>query len=105
MFKQERQLERLSKYHSNKAQQVLDAWTETWLSEDFKDWKLDDYLNQVYYHLLVVHGEIDEYGSLAQPQRFIQHASGTSQMSIIANTRHMPHKKNQIKCLRLFQHF
>ena len=29
--------------HGNKAQRVLYAWTETWLSEDFKDWKLDDY--------------------------------------------------------------
>ena len=54
-------MKRLSKYHGNKAQWVLDAWTETWLSEDLKKWKLDDYLNQVYSPLLVVvRGEFDE---------------------------------------------
>jgi hypothetical protein len=30
-FKDETQLERLKKYHGNKARWVVDAWTETWL--------------------------------------------------------------------------
>lgn len=54
---------------------------------------------------MVVHGEIDEYRSLAQPQRFIQHAAGTSQMSIIANTRHIPHKEKPDEVIEILSTF
>ena len=53
----------------------------------------------------MVHGEFDEYGSLAQPQRFIQHAAGASQMSIIANTWHMPHKEKPDEVIEIFSKF
>ncbi len=36
MFEQAGQLDRLKKYHGEKAQWVLNSWTETWLSEAFQ---------------------------------------------------------------------
>ena len=44
-------------------------------------------------------------GSLAQPQRFIEHAAGTSQMSTIANTRHIPHKEKPDEVIEIFSKF
>ncbi|AFY00567.1 hypothetical protein [Bdellovibrio bacteriovorus] len=31
-------IERLAKYHGDKARWVVDAWTEVWLSPEFANW-------------------------------------------------------------------
>ncbi len=105
MFKQAGQMDRLKKYHAEKAQWVLDAWTETWLSPAFQDWTLDQCLSQVHCPLLVIHGELDEYGSLAQAQRFLDHAAGKSQKVIIQGAHHMPHKEMPDQVLSIIQAF
>nr|WP_228256826.1 alpha/beta hydrolase [Acinetobacter sp. WCHAc060033] len=105
MFQQAGQLDRLKKYHGEKAQWVLNAWTETWLSPEFKDWSLDSFLHQVHSPLLVIHGELDEYGSLAQPQRFMDHTQGKSQQEIILGAHHMPHNEQPELVLSLIQGF
>lgn len=105
MFQELQQFDRLKKYHAEKAQSVLDAWTETWLSDEFRTWQLDDYLKQVHCPLLVIHGELDEYGSLAQPQRFIDCSSGLTQMNIISGAHHMPHKEQPALVLSIIQTF
>ena len=99
------QMDRLKKYHGEKAQWVLDAWTETWLSSEFRHWHLKDTITQIQCPLLVIHGELDEYGSLAQPQQFINYASGKSQMEIITGAKHMPHKENPEQILEIIQSF
>ena len=40
MFEQPGQLERLEKWHGSKAKWVFHAWTDVWLSDEFKDWSL-----------------------------------------------------------------
>ncbi|MDR0237634.1 alpha/beta hydrolase [Acinetobacter sp.] len=99
------QMDRLKKYHGEKAQWVLAAWTETWLSSEFSHWHLKDTITQIQCPLLVIHGELDEYGSLAQPQQFINYASGKSQMEIIKGAKHMPHKENPEQILEIIQSF
>ncbi|MFW2078986.1 hypothetical protein ACG94X_14950 [Acinetobacter sp. ULE_I010] len=42
---------------------------------------------------------------MSQPQRFIEHTAGTSQMSIIANTRHIPHKEKPDEVLEIISTF
>lgn len=105
MFQQEGQLDRLKKYHGEKAQWVLDAWTETWLSDEFQTWQLDDYLKQVHCPLLTIHGELDEYGSVAQAQRFIDNTAGPSQINIISGAHHMPHKEQPEVVLEIIRDF
>ena len=67
-FQQAGQMERLEKYHPEMAQWVLDGWTETWLSPIFQDWNLASVIKDVLCPTMVIHGELDEYGSTAQPQ-------------------------------------
>lgn len=104
-FQQDGQIDRLKKYHGEKAQWVLNAWTETWLSEQFSTWRLDDFLQQVHCPLLCMHGEFDEYGSIEQPQRFVQQTKGSSQLQIIQGAYHMPHKEKPEQVLKLIQDF
>ncbi|WP_335956378.1 alpha/beta hydrolase [Acinetobacter bereziniae] len=99
------QMNRLKKYHGEKAQWFLNAWTETWLSSQFHHWQLRDTITQIQCPLLVIHGKLDEYGSLAQPQQFINYATKTVQLEIIAGAKHMPHKENPQQILNIIHTF
>ncbi|WP_240635134.1 alpha/beta fold hydrolase [Lysobacter enzymogenes] len=56
-FAQPQQMQRLRKYHGDKAPWVLGAWIDTWLSDAFAGWNLDAQLAQVICPTLVVHGD------------------------------------------------
>lgn len=90
-FAQPGQLDRLQKYHGDKATWVLEAWTETWLSPQFADWSLDDYLRRVSCPVLALHGDNDEYGTLEHPRR-IQALTGATTV-ILNGCGHIPHRE------------
>lgn len=85
------QLQRLSKYHGEKARWVVDAWTETWLSPGFASWNLDEALETMACPLLAVHGADDEYGTAVHPER-LSRGSGR-QMLLLPDTGHVPHRE------------
>ncbi|MBK6653949.1 alpha/beta fold hydrolase [Zoogloea sp.] len=94
-FKDVRQVERLGKYHGDKARWVLDAWTETWLSPAFATWSLAPVLPRVSCPLLVIHGLHDEYGSTRHPELIGQLSrSRRVQVEIMEDSRHMPHREH-----------
>lgn len=84
---------KLTRFHGDKAQWVLDAWTETWMSPAFTDWTLDPYLRRVRCPTLVIHGDADEFGSVAFPRRIASGVQGVSQLEIIAGCGHVPHRE------------
>jgi pimeloyl-ACP methyl ester carboxylesterase len=94
-FRQESQFARLTKYHGDKARWVLRAWVDTWLSEEFLDWSLDAELPRVQCPLLAIHGENDEFGSVAQPERIRSRAGGPVSVRILADCGHVPHREMQ----------
>ena len=85
---------RLAAHHGDKAPWVLRAWVDTWLSKDFADWNLDALLPGLRCPLLVLHGEQDEYGSPAQPQRFIAGAGGPATLALLPGCGHVPHRQH-----------
>ncbi len=87
------QMERLARYHGDKAGWVLSAWVDTWLSEPFRGWSLDPVLPDVRCPLLALHGEDDEYGSRAHPDRFVALSGGEARALLIPGCGHVPHKE------------
>ena len=89
-FQRPEMLSKIAKWHGEKAQWVINAWTEVWLSDEFRDWKLFQ-VKKVFCPLLAIHGENDEYGSTAFPNYITQNSSVNAQVKIIKNCGHMPH--------------
>jgi pimeloyl-ACP methyl ester carboxylesterase len=87
------QMDRLRKYHGDKAAWVLSAWVDTWLSEPFAGYRLDEALEQVRCPVLAIHGENDEFGSLVHPERIRDRASGPVEVEIVAGGGHVPHRE------------
>lgn len=87
-------LSRLAKYHGDKAEWALRSWVDNWHSEAFREWRLDDALSQVRCPTLAIHGELDEYGSTAQPERIAALTAGPAEVEILTDCGHVPHREH-----------
>lgn len=94
---------RLERWHGERAQWVLDSWTETWKSPVFKDWSLEPYLGQVRCPVLALHGEQDEFGSRAFPERIAQGV--VSGRAVLLPYGHVMHREDPQAILALVQEF
>ena len=92
---------RLQRWHDEKARWVLDAWTETWLSEEFQAWSLDPFLSRITCPVLAIHGDLDEYGSVEFPRRIATRVKGPSELAILEGCGHVPHRERTSEVLRL----
>ncbi|MBV6670065.1 alpha/beta hydrolase [Xanthomonas euvesicatoria pv. alangii] len=94
-FAQPGQLQRLEKYHGEKATWVLHAWVDVWLAPEFATWRLDEALRAVKCPVLAIHGANDEYGSTRHPQRIIELATGPSELLLLKDCGHVPHREQE----------
>lgn len=94
-FAEPGQVERLAKYHGAKAQWVLHAWIDSWLSPAFADWRLDDDLSRVQSPALVLHGDNDEYGSVRHPERIARLVGGPVTLALLTACGHVPHREQE----------
>lgn len=96
---------RLAKYHMDKTQWVLDAWTETWLAPMFANWNLDEILSRVNCPVQVIHGAKDQYATLAQPERIVAQVCGPVELYILDDCGHFPHQEKTSDMIQLIHKF
>ena len=84
---------KLEKYHGIKTDDVFWAWTNTWLSDKFRTWNIENYLLLVKCAVLIIQGEEDEYGTLTQVEGIANKISGVPTEFILPNVKHTPHKE------------
>ncbi len=104
-FEDPAQFEKLVRWHGDKARWVLEAWTEVWLSAQFRSWTLDPYLPAVTCPVLAIHGDLDEYGSVEFPRRIAGGLAGPSRLAILEHCGHVPHRERSAEVLRLAADF
>ncbi|PCM45835.1 alpha/beta fold hydrolase [Marinobacter sp. ANT_B65] len=105
LFAQDGQIERLKKYHGEKAEWVLRAWVDTWLSETFRHWTLTETLSRVRCPVLAIHGEDDEYGSARHPEQYTSLPAGLCVMEMLKECGHVPHREKQNQVVQLVSDF
>ena len=85
--------EKLQKYHGDKTNGVFDAWTKTWLSDEYRSWNIEHFLPQIKCPALIIQGEKDEYGTLEQVNKIVNQVGGLAGKMIIPSVGHTPHKE------------
>ena len=63
--------QRLARYHGAKARELFFAWSDTWLSESFQNWNIEDCLDRITCPALVMQGREDPYGTERQVQSIV----------------------------------
>jgi pimeloyl-ACP methyl ester carboxylesterase len=66
---------------------------------------VDAWLPRLQCPLLAIHGELDEYGSTAHPERIARQAGAGGQTAIIAGAHHVPHREMAEQVLGRVQTF
>ncbi|WP_028066178.1 alpha/beta fold hydrolase [Solirubrobacter soli] len=81
--------ERMARYHRD-PERTFRLWNDIWLAPEFRGWNIEDVLGSVYARTLLIQGEHDQYGTLAQIEAIERGVSGPVQRTVL-DARHAPH--------------
>jgi pimeloyl-ACP methyl ester carboxylesterase len=88
---------RMARYHTD-ADATFWRWNRVWLSPEFRAWNITEYLPAIDCPVLVVQGEDDEYGTMAQVDAIEHGVAGTDvERLALAGCRHAPHLDRPIE--------
>lgn len=82
---------KLARHHGDKVDEMFDAWAGVWSSEPMRDWQMLDRLPAITCPLLVIQGEGDEHGSMAQVDEVVRRVGGPVEAEVMPGIGHMPH--------------
>lgn len=85
--------DKLAKYHGDKTDAMFWAWAGTWTKDAFRSWNIEPFLPSVNCPLLVIQGEADQYGTLAQVEGIFSQTNGRAEKFVMPNVKHTPHKE------------
>lgn len=83
--------ERLERHHGSNTGILFNAWTDVWLSDEFRSWNIEAHLPAVTCPTLVIQGRDDEYGTLRQVEAIARGVSGRVETLILDACGHSPH--------------
>jgi pimeloyl-ACP methyl ester carboxylesterase len=96
----------LEKYHFDHTDSTFYAFADTITHENFKDWNIEHYLPKIEAPILVIQGELDEYGTEKQVESIYQKgANADNQKHILAGCGHSPHLSHAIITTKLMGEF
>jgi pimeloyl-ACP methyl ester carboxylesterase len=83
--------EKLARYHGRNVDWAFWSWCNVWLSPEFRDWNVERYLPGITVPVLVLQGEDDHYGSVAQVDAIARQVSGPAETVMIPDCGHSPY--------------
>jgi pimeloyl-ACP methyl ester carboxylesterase len=83
--------ERLERHHAGNVDRLFDAWTETWLNNEFRAWNIEAFLPQVTCPCLVIQGREDAYGTLKQVESIMKARRAQAASLVLNRCGHRPH--------------
>jgi pimeloyl-ACP methyl ester carboxylesterase len=81
--------ERMGRYHRD-AERTFRLWNDIWLAPAFRAWNIEDVLPNVTVPTLLIQGEHDQYGTLAQLDAIERGVAGPVRREVL-DARHAPH--------------
>ena len=95
---------RLARHHSHVDDAFL-GWSRIWLDPRFRTWSLAAECRQLQVPTLLIQGEQDEYGSLAQLDAIAQAARAPLTRLVLASCGHSPHREQEAAVLAAIEVF
>jgi pimeloyl-ACP methyl ester carboxylesterase len=95
--------ERMARHHRD-AEATFRLWNDIWLAPEFRDWDITDVLPRITAPVLLVQGEHDQYGTLAQVEAVRDGVAGPAEL-VVLDARHAPHLEAPEATLRAAAQF
>jgi pimeloyl-ACP methyl ester carboxylesterase len=80
----------LRRLHGERGEEVLRAWARGWLTEEHERWNIETAVSGVRCPLLVIQGDQDEFGTLAQVEAILRRAPHGERW-VVPGSGHTPH--------------
>lgn len=88
-FESSRLAKKMSKYHSD-PEATFRGWADVWLSPAFRDWNIEDCLGSIRSPTLLIQGDSDEYGTVAQLDSIEAKLAGPVERVLVEGAGHSP---------------
>ena len=95
---------RLARHHDH-AGALFDAWRDVWLRPAFRRWNIEACLPRVRAPALVIQGEDDEYGTIAQVDAVRRQLGAPCQTLLLPDCGHAPHRDQPERTLAAMSAF
>ena len=82
--------DRLGRYHDD-VESTFRGWNDIWLHPDFRRWNIEACLPDIRCPVLLIQGEDDQYGTIAQTDAIARQVSGPVDTVMLAGCAHSPH--------------
>ncbi|HEX2869496.1 MAG TPA: alpha/beta hydrolase [Ignavibacteriales bacterium] len=98
-------IDKLKKYHGEKAETTFRAWGETWLKPEYHSWNIESFLKNIASPVLVIQGEDDEYGTERQMTGISGLSKGRVELRLLPKMGHNPHNESPSTVSRMALEF
>lgn len=95
---------RLSRHHADPAG-LFASWRDTWRQLNSANWEIETLIPKVQCPVLVVQGEKDSYGTLAQVRKIAENVSGQVSTFVLPACGHIPHREMTQQVVKLVGEF
>lgn len=96
--------EKLARHHLD-VNKTFWGWNDIWASDEFRDWNIESYLPSINCPTLLIQGEQDDYGSIAQVNSIARSVNGATEKHLLPNCGHTPHRDQTDITLKLILSF
>ena len=96
----EKIIDKLRKYHGDKAIALFDGWVDLWSGEWMMQWNIAYLLERIDCPTLIIQGEEDNYGTDRQVQKIERGIKGWTQVCLLESCGHTPHREYPEKVLQ-----
>jgi pimeloyl-ACP methyl ester carboxylesterase len=94
----------LASYRGDQIEDVFRMWADTWLSDWFRSWNIEDVLPSIECPVLVIQGTDDRYATVAQVEAIVSRIAN-ARRAMVARCDHAPHREKTGIVLRLGAEF
>lgn len=81
---------KLAPWHTD-VDATFSGWADVWLTSEFHDWSIEPQLSGITCPVLLVQGELDQYGSPEQVLAIARRVSGPAEVMLLPDCGHVPH--------------
>lgn len=83
--------DKLARWHGANTDTAFYGWNDTWQTEPYRHWNIEDILPGVAVPSLIIQGEGDQYGTEAQVDAIVKAVSGPAEKLMVPDCGHVPH--------------
>ena len=83
--------ERLARHHGDGVDAAFFGWHDAWMLPEFRQWSIEAFLPEITAPVLLIQGERDAYGSVAQLEAIERGVAGPVTREWLADCGHVPH--------------